>query len=344
MYCQSTGNAQPKYFSGVFVMTSGMEGVDNAFTQELIAKYGFKGTSSCSVAYAQTPIAKVKEDVERQIAQLKAGGTNVVATSWVYVPAAVKLPRFCFAYVTVTGVTTAYTTDILQVPGSTTTDDLKKSWSAYFSKQHANASPQCLLLPPGEMEQKNYASQLDQWKAKNYKIERVAWSYAGATAATSAASPAPNPALSGAAAATAGNGERSYFCYGNSADRKKQYITPLTPVPASVPEASAPEYVASTVRLAWTAYVHGELGQGAAAYAACGGGAQTAQVEASRIQMLRTGSGSAVMTEVAWRYTGTASSGSAAPATPAATPSAAPAAPAPGGAASTGASAAGAAA
>ena len=50
MYCQSTGSTQPQYFSGVFVMTSGMEGVDNAFTQELIAKYGFKGSSSCSVA------------------------------------------------------------------------------------------------------------------------------------------------------------------------------------------------------------------------------------------------------------------------------------------------------
>jgi hypothetical protein len=335
LFCQSVGDPQPKYFSDVFVMKAGMEGVDNAFTQELIAKYGFKGSSSCSLAYAQTPLAKVKEDVQRQIAQLRAGGTKVVETNWTYVPEAVKLPRFCFAYVTVGGVTTAHVTDILEVPGSTTTQDLQKTWSAHISQQHANAYPQCLLLPPGEMEQKNYASQLDQWKAKNYKIERAAWSYANspASAAGSTSSAAPgaatNAALSAAVASTAGNGERSYFCYGNSADRKTQYMTPLATVPASVPGADASQYVGSVVTPAWTAYVHGKLGQGAAAYAACGGGGQTARVQEFRDQMLRTGTAGAALAQIDWRYAGAPPPAAAAPsAAAAATGSSAGSAPA----------------
>ena len=171
------------------------------------------------------------------------------------------------------------------------------------------------MLPPGEMEQKNYASQLDQWKAKNYKIERAAFSYASSTpgapaaAAASPAGAAANAALNGAVASTAGNAERSYFCYGNSADRKTAYITPLTPLPASTDPI---QYVGSVVLSAWTAYVHGELGQGKAAYAGCGGGGQTAEVQASREQMLRTGTGAATLTQVEWRYTGTASSASGA--------------------------------
>jgi len=338
IYCQSTGSAQPKYFSGVFVMTGAMEGVDNAFTQELFSKYGFKGTSSCSVAYAQTPIAKVKEDLERQTAQLKASGTNVVQTNWVYVPETTNLPRFCFAYVSVAGVTTAHVTDVLEVPGSVSTQDLQKAWKSYASKQYANSSPQCMLLTGGEVTQKNYTSWLEQAKAKNFKIERVAWSY-GNAAPGAAASAAGSPALNAAVASTAGNAERSYFCYGNSVDQKIHYITPLAPLPASASDPA--QFVGNVLMPAWAAYFHGQLGQAKAAYSACGGGGPTARVQAEREQMLRTGTPTgAPFTQVDWRYAGGPASSTpvAAPAAgTAATPSpSAPSAPSGSGASSDG--------
>jgi hypothetical protein len=148
---------------------------------------------------------------------------------------------------------------------------------------------------------------------------RVAWNFAGSAAGTAggsaaapnaAASAAPSAsassaALRAAAASTAGNAERSYFCYGYSADRKTQYLTPVAPLPASVAGTDATDYIGSVVQSAWTAYVHGELKQGPAAYAACAGGDQTARVQGSREQMVRTGpSGSAVTKEIDWRYTG----------------------------------------
>ncbi len=64
MYCKSVGDG-PLYFSGIFVMKTGTEGIDNAFTQELIEKYGFKGSTSCAWANAQTPVENVRQDIQQ---------------------------------------------------------------------------------------------------------------------------------------------------------------------------------------------------------------------------------------------------------------------------------------
>src|SRR5215470_420245 len=86
-HCQSyMGNSNTIYFSAVFEGTADQP-VAPAFDQMLGAKYGFKGGSSCGIAWKTgTTFEKMQADAKSASAQLGAAGKKAIETGWAYSP------------------------------------------------------------------------------------------------------------------------------------------------------------------------------------------------------------------------------------------------------------------
>jgi hypothetical protein len=98
-HCYAFAQDQKTYYTtGVWDGTFFLHEVSNAFSQELLARYGYKDRVTCSRAeQALSTLAKVTTDFQNMAAQWRAAGAKVVDVPWTYNPSTAKLPHLCWA-------------------------------------------------------------------------------------------------------------------------------------------------------------------------------------------------------------------------------------------------------
>ncbi len=286
--CQSAIVDNTIYSSAVFDAAALMNEVQTGFQQFLAAKYGFKNQVFCGRAdMSGSTLAGLEAGVKDRDAQLRNSGKQVVETGWTFTPASARLPYVCSGAVTVrkAGQTQGlfYVTGVLEMPGSVVSG-LKAAWHDYLNGLHPGflINPEiCNLMsadPATRQTQLN--SMVDQWKAGNYEITTVNWTWQpGQTVA--------NPA----------DQEPGYYCQMLSADDKIWYVTEVLPVEGALNLA--------TYNSAWAKYVSTTLKLGPYfGRGGCESGPMKneRQARAARKEQLNGTAGEKIF-EVDWRYT-----------------------------------------
>lgn len=161
------------------------EEVYNAFEQELLTRYRYKGRVFCARAIpAASTMEKLRGDDERRDAQWRASGKRVVQTSWTFVPATVRLSYQCGGFARVQQGAqvsqTLYLSPILSVPGSQLFK-LTPAWNAYLDSLHPGLffNPAgCVLLPSDPATHQAFSdAQFGAWKPAAGVLRRVDWSF-----------------------------------------------------------------------------------------------------------------------------------------------------------------------
>jgi hypothetical protein len=140
--CHSTPPAGTVYFSAIFGGTFDRETVHAAYKDMLHDKYAYRGEVSCSMAiYSGATLAKLQGDQKRYIDQLRAGGTKVAETGWVY-SSAMSLSYLCFGGMEARENNQRtyylYVAPVQQATGASA-NQLQTAWSDYVQGLHPGA-------------------------------------------------------------------------------------------------------------------------------------------------------------------------------------------------------------
>lgn len=174
------------YATGVWDGTFFLHEVSNAFSQELLARYGYRGRVTCSRAEQElSTLAKITEDFQDLAAQWRARGANVVNVPWTYEPSIAKLAHFCWALAQVQQdgrrSLYQYITEIFQLPGST-----QAAATLAFAEHVKTLRPGayfpvpggCSLLPADpEEQQRQVDGTLRMYQAQKPEVVRLEWKY-----------------------------------------------------------------------------------------------------------------------------------------------------------------------
>jgi hypothetical protein len=194
--CRSVPPTGTVYFSAIFDITGGSQGIEGAYKQFLHDKYGYNGAASCSMAYAQTStVEKLQADQKSYVAQLGGQDVKAVETGWKF-DSSSAVSYICYGGVSFNEngqrTTDFYLSPVTQVTGGTV-DRLLPAWKSYLNGLHAGAlvNPSMCQVPPLDSAQRDAWQQSfeQQWKGMA-KIVHSDWKFDPGTAP---APETPNP-------------------------------------------------------------------------------------------------------------------------------------------------------
>ena len=215
-WCSSMAPEGPVYITGLWNGKHILAEVLNAFAQELLATYAYKGRVNCARANVGSTPAQIQSGPSSQIAAWRSSGRKVIEMPWIYDPARANLPHLCTSIVQVQASGNVfYHNKVLRIPGETQAQ-LSTAWSAHVKERHPGAyflPMGCNLLPADPAQHQSHVDGFVQMYSSKGKIVALDWTFAPAVpagstagrpyAAADAAKPAA-PATTPAAAPRAG--------------------------------------------------------------------------------------------------------------------------------------------
>jgi len=243
--CDTRGDSQTIYATPYFDWTGIVDIVQNAFAQQLLAKYGYKGRVSCSMAYANgQTAAKLEADMQHQYAQLGAQGKKIVETGWTMASPGITLAYGCFGLAKVRRAgmpDSAYllTSRVFRLTPGDYGAELGNAWVDHLKEIHPGwyfQSAGCILLPADPAQHQSvHDSQAAMYANLKPTVTRLDWQFVpGAAAATAEADAAP-----------------AYYCEILGSKPKTVFITPV--------RAADPAWERMDYQYAWQAYVRANL-------------------------------------------------------------------------------------
>lgn len=187
-HCYAFTEDQKTYYTtGVWDGTFFLQEVSNAFSQELLARYGYKGRVTCSRAEQDlSTLAKITTDFQDLAAQWRARGANVVDVPWTYDPSTARLLHLCWALAQVQhqdGKRSLYqyVNQTILLPGGT-----QAAASLAFAEHVKTLRPGAYLPVPGgcsllpadpEGQQRQVDGTLDMYQTQEPEVIRLEWTY-----------------------------------------------------------------------------------------------------------------------------------------------------------------------
>jgi hypothetical protein len=187
-HCYAFTQDQKTYYTTVvWDGTFFLHEVSNAFSQELVTRYGYKDRVTCSRAEAaSSTLEKVSTDFRNLAAQWGARGAKVVEVPWTYSDAAAKLPHLCWALAEVRAdgkrSVYQYVNQVIQLPGAT-----QAAATLAFAAHMQTLRPGgyfpvpggCSLLPADpEKQQQQVDATLAMYQSQKAEVIRLQWNYA----------------------------------------------------------------------------------------------------------------------------------------------------------------------
>jgi len=310
--CDTRSDPQTIYATPFFDWTGLTAEVQNAFQQELIAKYGYKGQVSCSMAYANgQTMSGLQADLQRQYSQLRSQGRKIVETGWTMASPGVTLAYGCFGMARVRrpGMPdSAYllTSKVFRLPPDDHGTELGNAWVDHLKEIHPGwyfQSAGCLLLPADPAShQAIYDSQAQLYANWKPTVTQLDWQFVpGAAAASASTDNAP-----------------AYYCELLGSKPKTVFLTPV--------RAADPAWERMDYQYAWQGYVRSHLDKDAYT-GGCEAGTMKQETVARNGRRENYVSQGYTVRDVDWSYAPAAAAPAATP-KPAATPAASPTPPA----------------
>ena len=184
--CDTNTGGDTIYATPFFDWTGTFADLQNAFEQHLLAKYGYKGRVSCSMAYqdGNTP-AKLQADMQRQYTQFRAQGKQIVELSWTILSPGVTLAYQCFGLAKVRRAGVPDSSYLLHSEVVRHLVDnggeLARAWIDELKRLHPGwyfQSPGCNLLPADPAKYPAFLnSMVEMWAGSKPKVVQLDWQY-----------------------------------------------------------------------------------------------------------------------------------------------------------------------